>query len=69
MVCRLILRLWNTLDRPISGSVKLPDGFVAAEVCDALERPQHKLAIRERRANFTAASQSIVTLGLIRAER
>ena len=66
---RLILRLWNTLDRPISGSVKLPDGFVAAEVCDALERSQHKLAIRERRANFTAASQSIVTLGLIRAER
>ncbi len=66
---RLILRLWNVLDQPVSGSVKLPDGYAAAEICDALERPQQKPAIRERRATFTVPSRSIVTLGLIRVER
>ncbi len=66
---RLILRLWDVLDRLVSGSVNHLTALPPRRYAHALERPQQKPAIRERRATFTAASRSIGTLGLTLAER
>jgi hypothetical protein len=59
---RLVLRLWNVLDRPVRGSVRLPRGFGRAERCDALERAQEALPVERGRAGFTAAARGILTI-------
>jgi alpha-mannosidase len=64
---RLILRLWNVLDRPVDGTVRLLDGFVRAQRCDALERPLSDLPLAERRTPFTANAYDIITIALCRA--
>jgi len=59
---RLILRLWNVLDRPVAGSARLPDGFGRAERCDALERPRQELPVERGRAAFAADPRGILTI-------
>ena len=59
---RLILRLWNLLDRPISGSARIPLGFVRAEQCDGLERRLSELPVECGRVAFTAAARALMTL-------
>jgi len=59
---RLVLRLWNVLDKACSGSLKLPPGFKRAERCDALERPQEALRVSRGRVHFDAVSRGIVTI-------
>jgi alpha-mannosidase len=63
---RLVLRLWNVLDRPVAGSVRLPAGFGSAERCDALERAQDELPVARGRAAFTARPRGILTIALRR---
>lgn len=63
---RLILRLWNALDRPISGSVRVPADYTRAEMCDALERRLSKLSVKQNRVIFTAESRSLLTLAFRR---
>jgi hypothetical protein len=62
---RLILRLWNVLARPVVGSVKLPTGYAAVEVADALERPQHALPVEAGCCTFEADGGAIVTLAFV----
>jgi len=63
---RLILRLWNVLDRPVEGSVKLPRGFARADRCDALERRHAPLPAKRGRVTFDADAQDIVTIAFRR---
>jgi hypothetical protein len=65
---RLIVRLWNVLDRPVEGTVRLPEGFVRGQRCDALERPLTDLPIVNGRASFTANAHDIMTVALCRAQ-
>jgi hypothetical protein len=64
---RLILRLWNVLDRPVNGTVRLPAGFARGERCDALERQVGSLDVEQRRAAFTVGARGIGTIALCRA--
>jgi hypothetical protein len=61
---RLVLRLWNVLEQPVSGSFVLPEGFERIEVCDALERALSEAAIHDGRAYFTVQGHRIATLAL-----
>ena len=61
---RIIVRLWNVLDHPVSGSLKAPAGWTDAQACDALERPLHRLETRGSRVQFTAPAYGICTVGL-----
>lgn len=63
---RLILRFWNVAAGPVSGSVKLPDGWHAAERCDALERRLERLEVEDGRIRFAARNGEIVTVALTR---
>ena len=63
---RLILRLWNVLDRPVEGSAKLPQGFTRADRCDALERRRAPLPVKRGRVTFDADAQDIVTIAFRR---
>jgi len=63
---RLVLRLWNLLDRPVVGSVNLPRGFSRAEICDALERRRKELPVKRRRTIFTAGKRAILTIAFRR---
>ena len=63
---RLVLRLWNLLDGPVVGTVKLPRGFTRAEVCDALERPREDLSVKRRRVAFTVNGRAIATIAFRR---
>ena len=59
---RLILRLWNVLDRPVVGSARLPVGYTRAEICDGLERRLSELSVERNRIDFTADARSLLTL-------
>ena len=61
---RLILRFWNSLDRVIQGSLKLPPGWSRAEVCDALERSGKPLDTTEGIIRFNANPLEILTIAL-----
>ena len=63
---RLILRFWNVRDRTAEGSVKLPQGFERAELCDALERRKTSLPVRRGRVVFAAGARGIATVALCR---
>ena len=60
----LVLRFWNTLDRPVSGGLRLLPGFTRAERCDALERPLGSLPAREGRVHFEAGPRGLATVAL-----
>ncbi|MBN1248091.1 MAG: hypothetical protein JXC32_10570 [Anaerolineae bacterium] len=62
---RLILRLWNVLERPVAGSMKLPIGYNRGDLCDALERPQRGLAVENGRVAFDAGAGALITLALL----
>ena len=64
---RLILRLWNVLDRPVEGSLRLFPPYISAQRCDALERPLGELALVSDRAYFTVSPRAIATLALLPA--
>ena len=64
---RMILRLWNVLDRPVAGSVRLPKGYVRAERCDALERRQSDLDLAGDRVAFTVPVCGILTIAFCQA--
>ncbi|MFZ5832109.1 MAG: glycosyl hydrolase-related protein [Planctomycetota bacterium] len=67
---RLIVRLWNLLDRPAKGTLKLPASWERAEICDALERPSGKvLPATEGEVEFIAGSREILTLALTRPNK
>jgi hypothetical protein len=59
---RLILRLWNILDHPVSGSARIPIGHTRAETCDGLERRLSELPVERNRVGFTAGARSLLTL-------
>ena len=59
---RLILRLWNLLDRPISGSTRIPSDYTRAETCDGLERRLGELPVERHRVDFTVAARALLTL-------
>jgi len=61
---RVIVRFWNPSDRAEEGSLRLPNGFEKAELCDALERAVAPLAAVGGRISFSVASRSIVTVAL-----
>jgi hypothetical protein len=61
---RLILRFWNVLNRPIQGSLKQPQGWSQAEICDALERSVKPLDATEGRIRFSAGPLEILTIAL-----
>ncbi|MBN2451952.1 MAG: hypothetical protein JXR77_16315 [Lentisphaeria bacterium] len=63
---RLILRFCNLLDTTVSGSLRLPEGYLRGESCDGLERPIAPLAAPNGRLAFEAAARSIATLALCR---
>jgi hypothetical protein len=63
---RLILRCWNVLERSVEGSLKLPRGWVRAEMCDALERPMGPLPVSQQRVKFTAPPRGINTVAICR---
>ena len=63
---RLVLRLWNVRNEACKGSLKLAPGFKRAERCDALERPQQGLRVRDGRVHFDAGSRAIVTIAFCR---
>jgi hypothetical protein len=63
----LIIRVWNVLDRPTAGSLKLPAGYDRAQACDALERPRELLKIDGGRAFFEVPARGLGTLTLSRA--
>ncbi len=65
---RLIVRLWNVLDQPVRGSLRLPAGFAHAQRCDALERPKDPLAVEQGRAQFDVERRGILTLALCRED-
>ena len=64
---RLIVRLWNVLDQPVPGSLRLPEGYGTAEACDALERPLKSIDVRGTRAVFEVPAQGIMTVVLKRS--
>lgn len=59
---RLIVRLWNVQDRPVTGSLKLPAGWTGAENCDALERPLAPLRSEDGKVEFTAPARELCTI-------
>ena len=61
---RLILRFWNVRDHEAPGSLKLPEGWTKAEMCDALERQVKPLNVIDGRIRFRAEPQDIVTVAL-----
>jgi hypothetical protein len=61
---RLILRIWNVLNRPAQGSLNLPPKWPTAEICDALERPLKHLPGEDGRAIFTADPLATLTVAL-----
>jgi alpha-mannosidase len=65
---RLILRFWNTLNRVIAGSVRLPPGWSGAEICDALERSVRPLDATEGIVRFNANSLEILTIALMKRD-
>jgi hypothetical protein len=64
---RLILRLWNVLDRPVQGTARLPEGFVRAEQCDALERRIGDMGMAQGRVVYTVSGRAIGTVAFCRA--
>jgi len=64
---RLILRLWNVLNRPTQASLKLPTGWPRAEMCDALERPVKPLDITNGKIRFRAEPFEILTIALAKS--
>jgi hypothetical protein len=65
---RLILRLWNVLNRNVQGSLKLPSGWFGAEICDALERPVKPLEDIEGIIRLTAKPLGILTIALTKGK-
>jgi alpha-mannosidase len=61
---RLVLRVWNVLDRPADVSFKLPDGSTRAEVCDALERPVSPLTTTSGHVNWPVPPCGIATIAV-----
>jgi alpha-mannosidase len=61
---RLILRLWNVLNRAIQGSLKLPRGWSRAEICDSLERSVKQLDATGGTIRFSAEPLEILTIAL-----
>ena len=59
---RLVLRLWNVLERPVGGTARLPVGFARAERCDALERPLDGLPGEGGRIEFTVPARGFLTV-------
>jgi hypothetical protein len=64
---RLILRLWNVLDRPEQGTARLPEGCVRAEQCDALKRRIGDLGVERGRMVCTVSARGIGTVAFCRA--
>jgi len=65
---RLILRFWNVLNRTTRDSLKPPDGWSQAEICDALERSVKPLDCAEGRILFSAEPLGILTLALAKGD-
>ena len=59
---RLVIRLWNVLEQPVTGSLLPPTGYTRFEICDALERAQSEASVCDGRVSFTVEGQSIATL-------
>lgn len=65
---RLILRLWNVLDRVVPGSVATLPGWPRVTLCDALERPLRVLPVEDARAEFAVGARTTLTLALCHAD-
>ena len=65
---RLILRFWNVLNRTTQGSLKQPDRWSQAEICDALERSVKPLDCAKGRIRFSAEPLEILTLALVKGD-
>lgn len=65
--CRLILRLWNVVDQPQLGSLKLPKGYNGGQLCDALERPQCEWPVEDGRLLFEVKAGAVATLAFLAA--
>jgi len=65
---RLILRFWNVLNRTAHGSLKQPDGWSQAEICDALERSVKPLDAAEGRIRFSVEPLEILTIALAKGD-
>jgi len=63
---RLIVRLWNLLNRTAEGWLSLPVGFAHAQRCDALERPVDSLVVEQGCAHFDVERRGIMTVALCR---
>lgn len=63
---RLVLRLWNVLDRPASGTARLPEGFGKAERCDGLERRLQDLPVKGGQVRFTVRPRGVLTVAFCR---
>jgi alpha-mannosidase len=64
---RLILRFWNVLDCETRGSFRLPSGWLGAEFCDAMERPEKSLNATQGRVTFDVGPRGIGTVALLPA--
>lgn len=63
---RLILRVWNVQDHPVTGSTKLPRSYKSAEITDALERHLSNAEVVEGAVRFTAPAASLLTLAFLK---
>jgi len=66
---RLIVRLWNLLNRVAKGSLRLPMGFAYAQCCDALERPIDSLVVEQGCVQFGVDGRGIMTVALCRGSQ